>query len=128
MIKIGMATPQTHVRHGALEADEAREFLIGLGIDIPMAKAFNTSREIFDCIMHDILSFREREGVRVGHTEGSLNPSPPNLPLRGRLVDPRSAMIAVCNKAKRYAESIMSGIPVVVHLVSYEGDIVAESE
>jgi len=113
MIKISMGTPQTHVRHGVLEAEGAREYLIGLGIALPMDRTFNTSREIYDYITSDTLSF---------------NPSSPNLPLKGRLGESREAMTAVCNAARQYAEKIVSGIPVVVYLVSYEGDIVAESE
>jgi len=96
MLKTAMGTPQTHVRHGALEAEEAAEFLVRLGIDIPQGKAFNTSREIFVYIYS---AFR----------------------------DPASAMTMVCAAAKRYAEGITSGIPVNAHLVSYEGDILAES-
>jgi cobalt-precorrin-5B (C1)-methyltransferase len=97
MVKTAMGTPQTHVRHGALEAKEAANFMINLGIDLPRGKAFNTSREIFDFINS---TFRT----------------------------PHSAFETVCTAAKRYAEGITSGIPVIAHLVSYEGDILAESE
>ena len=128
MIKIAMATPQTHVRHGALEAEAARDFLISLGIDLPKDASYNTSREIFDFITDDTLSFRERDGVRVGHPRITNNPSPPNLPLKGRLADPQSAMTAVCSAARRYCMQETGGIPVSIHLVSYEGEIVAESE
>lgn len=128
MIKIAMATPQTHVRHGALEAEAARDFLIGLGVRIPQEKVFNTSREIFEFITKDTLSFRERDGVRVGQLENSLNPFPPNLPLKGRLVDQNSALFAVCNAARSYCMRETGGVPVSIHLVSYEGEIVAKSE
>jgi DNA-directed RNA polymerase subunit K/omega len=37
-------------------------------------------------------------------------------------------METVCIAAKRYAEEIASGAPVIVHLVSYEGEILADSE
>jgi len=97
MVKTAMGTPQTHVRHGALEAEGAAEFLINLGIDLPCGKTFNTSREIYDFIQ-------------------SATP------------DPQSAMTAVCTAAKRYAEGITSGVPVIAHLVSYEGNILAQSE
>lgn len=97
MVKAAMGTPQTHVRNGALEAAEAAEFLLGLGIDLPRDKVFNTSREIYDFI-------------------------------NSAIPDPQSAMTMVCTAAKRYAEGITSGIPVIAHLVSYEGDILAESE
>ncbi len=97
MIKIAMATPQTHVRHGALEAAAARDFLIKAGIGIPEQYRYNTSREMLEFI-------------------------------RAELPDSKSALTKVCEAAKRYAEGITSGVPVVVHLVSYEGDILAASE
>jgi cobalt-precorrin-5B (C1)-methyltransferase len=97
MIKIGLATPQTHVRHGALEAVAARDFLVKLGIDIPERYRYNTSREILEFI-------------------------------RAELPDSKSALTKVCESAKRYAEGVTSGVPVVVHLVSYEGAILAASE
>lgn len=97
MIKIAMATPQTHVRHGALEAVAARDFLIKLGIGIPQRNRYNTSREMLECI-------------------------------RAELPASTSALTKVCEAAKRYAEGVTSGIPVVVHLVSYEGAILAASE
>lgn len=50
MLKIAMATPQTHVRHGAIEIKKAVEFLNHLGINIPHDFTFNTAREIFDFI------------------------------------------------------------------------------
>ncbi|MCK9420460.1 MAG: cobalt-precorrin-5B (C(1))-methyltransferase CbiD [Nitrospirae bacterium] len=113
MIKIAMATPQTHVRHGALEAEAARDFLIRLGIGLPKDASYNTSREIFEFITNDTLSF---------------NPSPPNLPLKGRLIDPNSALYAVCAAARSYCVKETGGVPVSIHLVSYEGELVAESE
>jgi cobalt-precorrin-5B (C1)-methyltransferase len=97
LVKTAMGTPQTHVRHGALEAEKARDFLITLGIDIPRDRAFNTTREVYDFI-------------------------------HSALRTPQSALVRVCTAAKRYAEGIASGIPVTVHLVSYEGDILAASE
>ncbi|HWR73979.1 MAG TPA: cobalt-precorrin-5B (C(1))-methyltransferase CbiD, partial [Nitrospirota bacterium] len=132
MIKIAMATPQTHVRHGALEAEAAAEFLRQLGIDIPKTKTYNTSREIYEYIIYTF-SPRERtsassvetDRVRVGPQEGRQNPSPPDLPLKGRL--DVAAFIAICGAAKAYCERLTEGTPVSVHLVSYEGEIVAES-
>ncbi len=97
MIKIAMGTPQTHVRHGALEAESARDFLVSLGIDLPRSAAYNTSREILEFI-------------------------------RAELPDPRAAMTAVCDAARSYCQREAQGTPVSVHLVSYEGDIIAESE
>jgi len=97
MVKTAMGTPQTHVRHGALEAEKAVELLSTLGIKIPKGKGFNTTREIYDFINSEF---------RI----------------------PNSAFASVCDAARRFAEGITSGIPVTVHLVSYEGDILAASE
>jgi cobalt-precorrin-5B (C1)-methyltransferase len=97
MIKAAMETPQTHVSHGALEAEKAVDFLAGLGVEIPGAKAFNTSREIYDY-------------------------------LNSAISTPQSAFSRVCIAAKHYAEKLTGGVPVTVHLVSYEGDILAASE
>jgi cobalt-precorrin-5B (C1)-methyltransferase len=97
MIKIAMATPQTHVRHGALEAEAARDFLIRLGIDLPGDASYNTSREIFDFI-------------------------------RSTASAPDAALTKVCSAARSYCERVAEGTPVSIHLVSYEGEIVAESE
>ncbi len=96
MVKIAMGTPQTHVQHGALEADGARDFLIGLGIKLPQDRKFNTTREIYDLIRSDVDASR-------------------------------AVMVTVCSAAKRYGESVTAGIPVAVHLVSYEGEIIAAS-
>jgi hypothetical protein len=48
MLKIAMATPQTHVRHGAIDMGKTVRFLNTLGVIIPQDVAFNTAREIFD--------------------------------------------------------------------------------
>lgn len=97
MIKIAMGTPQTHVRHGALEAEAAKDFLIRLGIDLPGGATYNTTREMLEFI-------------------------------RAEFPDPRPAMKAVCDAAQGYCQREAAGLPVSVHLVSYEGDIIAESE
>ncbi|MBI5212787.1 MAG: cobalt-precorrin-5B (C(1))-methyltransferase [Nitrospirae bacterium] len=95
MLKIAMATPQTHVRHGALDTKKAVEFLNTIGIKISKEHRFNTAREIFDLI-HSV----------IGNQQSTI-------------------FTKVCNAAKKYAEGISSGIPVVTHLVSYEGEIIA---
>lgn len=46
MLKIAMATPDTHVRAGALDTERALEFLKGLGIELP-DRGFNTAMEVF---------------------------------------------------------------------------------
>jgi len=97
MLKIAMTTPQTHVRHGAIDLIKAVEFLNALGVEVSKEMPFNTAREIFDHIKSEL---------RATH----------------------SALSTVCIAAKRYAEKIVSGVPVIVHLVSYEGDILADSE
>ncbi len=98
MIKIAMATPQTHVRHGALDVKKAMDFLNGLGHGVwKKGQEFNTARELFNFINSE---FR----------------------------NPHSAFAAVCVAARRYCEEITGGMPVSTHLVSYEGVIVAESE
>jgi len=107
MIKIAMATPQTHVRHGALEAEAAKDFLVRLGVRIPQEKVFNTSREIFEFIYSTLC-------------RGAPQCAPTNYP--------NSALSKVCSAARSYCEQETSGVPVSIHLVSYEGEIVAESE
>jgi cobalt-precorrin-5B (C1)-methyltransferase len=47
MLKIAMVTPQTHVRHGAIDMVKTVRFLNILGVIIPQDIAFNTAREIF---------------------------------------------------------------------------------
>ncbi len=98
MLKMAMATPQTHVRHGAIVLNKALNFLRSFGIEPPEGAEFNTAREIFDFI------------------NSSCNIRRPSL------------FSDVCSAAKTYAEAIAAGAPVTVFLVSYEGDIIAGSE
>jgi len=105
MVKIAMATPQTHVRFGAIDIKKASDFLDGLGVgaygNTPLrSHEFNTAREIFDYILS-----RRNAGARHA------------LPLQ-----------KVCKAARHYAEGITGGIPVTAYLVSYEGEIIADSE
>jgi cobalt-precorrin-5B (C1)-methyltransferase len=97
MLKIAMATPQTHVKHGALDTKKAVEFLNHLGIKISQDLEFNTAHEIFDFIT------------------STFN-------------NPQSIFPQVCSAAKKYVEGITSGIPVIIHLISYGGEIIASSE
>jgi len=99
MLKTAMATPQTHVRHGAINVADAVASLKNLGWPDLSQNAFNTAREVFELITATI------DGDR-------------------RL----ALFTAVCRAAKGYAESITQGIPVVTHLVSYEGGIVGHDE
>ena len=98
MLKIAMATPQTHVRHGAIVLKRAMDLLRSFGVESPEGTEFNTAREIFDFIKASCLTRRP------------------------------SLLSDVCAAAKKYADTITSGTPVTAFLVSYEGDIIASSE
>jgi cobalt-precorrin-5B (C1)-methyltransferase len=100
MVKIAMATPQTHVRFGAIDIGKAVEFLSSLGIKVPGDKEFNTAREIYDFIISK-------------RTAGAYR----NKPLQ-----------KVCNEAAKYAQKIAGGIPLKTCLVSYNGKIIAVNE
>lgn len=50
-LKIAMSTPQTHVRHGAINMVKTVEFMRSLGIAVPEDREFNTAREIHDLII-----------------------------------------------------------------------------
>ncbi len=97
MLKISMSTPQTHVRHGAIDIGKAVAHLNGMGISVPEDRDFNTAREIYDY-------------------------------LAGACGNYLPAFRRVCIKAREYAEGITAGIPVTTHLVSYDGDIIVDSE
>ncbi|MEN8264794.1 MAG: cobalt-precorrin-5B (C(1))-methyltransferase CbiD [Nitrospirota bacterium] len=103
MVKIAMATPQTHVRFGAIDTGKAVEFLNSIGISVPQKKEFNTAREIYDYIL-------SKHGVGAIHV--GIDPFR-ELPLR-----------KVCNEAVKYAQTVAGGIPVIVYLVSYDGKII----
>jgi len=97
MLKIAMATPQTHVKFGAIDLKKTKEFLNSLEITLPSSHEFNTARQIY-------------EFIKQSHTS------------------PSSLFSKVCTKARRYAEEISSGVPVITHLVSYNGEVIATSE
>ncbi|MBI5098401.1 MAG: cobalt-precorrin-5B (C(1))-methyltransferase [Nitrospirae bacterium] len=99
MVKIAMATPQTHVRFGAIDIKKAVEFLNSNGIIMPV-REFNTAREIFDFIL-------------LKRDVGAIH----ELPLQ-----------KVCNAARQYAKEIAEGVYVITYLVSYDGEIIAGSE
>lgn len=96
-LKIAMATPQTHVRHGAIDIKKAVGFLDSLNIEVPQEAEFNTAREIFDFIC-----------------SASTNP--------------KLSFLKICAAAKGYAAKITEGATVIAHLVSYDGEIIADSE
>jgi cobalt-precorrin-5B (C1)-methyltransferase len=56
MLKIAMSTPQTHVRHGAIDTGKAAAWLMDLGVPLPPDRHFNTAREIYDELLaaHDV--------------------------------------------------------------------------
>ncbi len=97
MLKIALATPQTHVKHGVLDTEKAVSVLNDLGIPVPGDLSFNTAREIFEFL-------RQSDG-------GAFT----------------TYMRTVCAAARRYAETFTEGIPVISHVVSYEGEILASS-
>ncbi|NTU42436.1 MAG: cobalt-precorrin-5B (C(1))-methyltransferase [Nitrospirales bacterium] len=97
MVKISLETPQTHVRHGALDVSQAVEFISGIWPSpVLNARSFNTAREVFDLIVTE-------QGIQT------------------------PVFSDVCKAAKKYAEQITGGIPVITHLVSYKGEIMANS-
>jgi cobalt-precorrin-5B (C1)-methyltransferase len=109
MLKIAMAIPQTHVKHGAIDIKKAVEFLKGLGVkDWGLVQEFNTAMEIFNFIVSSCHS--------------------PIHPVRDTSLNGVHLFTNVCVAAKKYTESISSGIPVISYLVSYEGKIIANSE
>lgn len=105
MLKIALATPQTHVRHGAINVKQAVKLLEKLwqGHDRRVDEIwkggaeFNTAREIFDMV--------------------------------STLGNDRSGLLrSVCLAAKDYAAKIAGDIPLTSHLVSYAGEILADSD
>jgi cobalt-precorrin-5B (C1)-methyltransferase len=97
MLKIAMTIPQTHVRHGAIDLKKTAIFLSNLGYPNFSHRELNTAREMFDMIMSS-----ETETCR---------------PILAR----------VCSAAAAYAQSVTGNIPVSVHLVSYNGEIIAQN-
>jgi cobalt-precorrin-5B (C1)-methyltransferase len=97
MLKVAMAIPQTHVRHGAIDLEKTMPFLQGLGFPDFQKKRFNTARELFN-------SISEPAGA----------------------ISFRPLLKKVCSAASAYAESLSTGVPVQAHLVGYDGEIIAE--
>ena len=79
MLKIAMATPQTHVRHGAIDIEMTISFLKGLGLDFSKSSPFNTAREIFDYIRdYSASSLQQYAGVcnaAKSYAAGIANPA-----------------------------------------------------
>jgi len=88
----------THVRHGAINIKKVVDFLKNLdSVFYVLDSKFNTAREIFDFIS---------SSLATRHL---------------------TLFKDVCNSARQYAECITEGIPVITHLVSYDGEIIATS-
>jgi cobalt-precorrin-5B (C1)-methyltransferase len=51
LLKISLSTPQTHVRHGAIDIKKAVAHLASMGINVPADRDFNTAREIYDYLV-----------------------------------------------------------------------------
>ncbi len=99
MLKIAMVTPQTHVRHGALDTKKVVDFVRALGAPIDKdASEFNTAREILDLLLASPMN---NTGIILSN---------------------------VCAAAKQFAESFTNGIPVTIYLISYEGTVIALHE
>jgi hypothetical protein len=98
MLKIGLATPQTHVKHGVLDAGGTVSFLAVRGVAVPRDRLFNTAREIYDAL-------------RLSAGDAGLRD-----------------LAVVCAAARDYAATFCPAIPVVSHLVSYEGEVLVSSE
>ncbi|MBI5633455.1 MAG: cobalt-precorrin-5B (C(1))-methyltransferase [Nitrospirae bacterium] len=99
LLKIAMRIPQTHVRHGAIDLGQTTLFLNTLLPGLlDPTYEFNTAREIYDVI-------NSKPGAQSSEV-----------------------YFRVCTMAKEYAEGIAADIPVTAHLVSYEGEIIAESK
>jgi cobalt-precorrin-5B (C1)-methyltransferase len=97
MLKTAMAIPQTHVRHGAIDLTKAAAFLKDLGCPDFSGRELNTAREMLDMI----------------HSSDSEAC--------------QTVLSRVCSAAAAYAESVIGGAPVTAHLVSYDGEIIAQN-
>lgn len=98
MLKITMGIPQTHVRHGVIELRKSVELLKGFGIQLPDGREFNTAREIYE---HLVSAYPDSYLMLLEK---------------------------VCSLAKKTTKQLTNGIPVISHLVSYAGLIIADSE
>ncbi|MFH1097059.1 MAG: cobalt-precorrin-5B (C(1))-methyltransferase [Candidatus Desantisbacteria bacterium] len=75
MLKIAMATPQTHVKYGAIDINKAVEFLKGM--DNQISGEFNTARELFHAIDRGISSrFAMVCAVAKGYAQGIVREIP----------------------------------------------------
>ncbi len=97
VLKAAMRIPQTHVRHGALEAEDALSFLATLGTGASILQGLggaNTAREIYE----RLIAMESSEALAV--------------------------ITKVCGAARDYGQEV-SGLPVTVHLVNSSRRVVA---
>lgn len=87
MLKIAMATPQTHVRFGAINIKKAVGFLNSLGIAVPDEKGFNTAREIFDYVRPELFQ-------RICDAAGRYAENIAMIPVSAKLVSYTGEIIA----------------------------------
>jgi cobalt-precorrin-5B (C1)-methyltransferase len=97
MLKIAMATPQTHVSHGVIDPARVSAFLGDLGFPDLKGRKFTTAREMFALV-----------------AAASSATWPP-------------VFLRVCAAARHFAESITRGVPVSACLISYEGEVAAQN-
>lgn len=95
MLKIAMATPQTHVRFGAIDTGMAVGFLHSLGIDIP-EREYNTAREIFDLITEKYVGVCELPLEKVCAAAKEYAEKTGGIPVTANLVSYDGKVILTC--------------------------------
>lgn len=92
-VKAAMGIPQTHVRHGALEAEEAVQLLARLGVEDALLKEMagvNTARELYE----RLVTLGRREVVRLVCTEAkAFAERTAGLPVEFYLVDSQGRVV-----------------------------------
>jgi hypothetical protein len=101
---------------------------------MPDDRQFNTVREIYGYL----LGLSSLSGDHIDNSNSSSNITTTENNSLENSSDINSCAVsqtvaqkvftAVCGAAKSYAEEVSGGIPVNVCLVSYEGEIIAQSE
>ncbi len=94
MLKIAQATPQTHVRHGAIETGKSVDLLNRLGIPVPRDREFNTARELFEYLLSghgaEAPAFRKVCSAAKRYAEGITR----GIPVKSHLVSYNGEIIA----------------------------------
>lgn len=86
MLKIAMGTPDTHVRSGVIDLEDAAAFLKSLGITLP-EKKFNTAREMFEHIPS------REDLLKICKKAASYGRSVSGIPVRAYLVSYKGDII-----------------------------------